>query len=726
MPDPIPNIKDTKELNKELSVIENTLTSISTLLTSKITEAFAEVEDSTKTISQIYANNLEKSIKSMARNSDAILKNTLGILAGDNKSKDIQKQLLNIDISKLAQERNIQMLKDNGLIDDIESLRLQADLTEQYKAQKSLLESQNKLTGDIAKKVGLTGALLGEANKIPIVGKFIDSKEALASMNAEAAKDSSTKFSVLAKGINSVGKSLSKNLTDPLTIITFFIQAVNKADQQATTLAKSLGVSKDQAYQLRENFVGYSRAVNDGFINTDRLAKAQAELSEQLGIAVQYSGEELSTFAKLTEITGLSAQEAGKLASFSATTNVDVKDYVKQLRVSSFYAQQANKVHFSDKEILQDVSKLSAGILVKFQNNPKALAAAVVQAKALGLTLEQVDKAGESLLNFESSIENELKAELITGKQLNFERARAAALTGDQAALMQEVASQTGTLAEFQDMNVIAQKSLAEAFGMSRDELADMLMKQEAITKYGSKAAELNKEQLEYMKEHNLSADQMLDKITNQRSVQDKFNDAMLKLQDIIGNLAAGPLGKFVSYLAEGLDYVAGIAIAFGSIYTLQKGIALYQRAIALMKGKELAVQIGIAAAWAIANPFTALAGLAIAGGIASLIVSQMSAAPKFAAGGIVTSEINNATIGEAGPEAIIPLNSSKAAGMLGGIDISPLVSAINEVRNAVNALANKPQQAIALHVGPEKLGEIVGRQAETGTNQYQNAYQLA
>ena len=30
---------------------------------------------------------------------------------------------------------------------------------------------------------------------------------------------------------------------------------------------------------------------------------------------------------------------------------------------------------------------------------------------------------------------------------------------------------------------------------------------------------------------------------------------------------------------------------------------------------------------------------------------------PKFADGGIITKRINNATIGEAGPEAVIPLN---------------------------------------------------------------------
>ena len=36
-----------------------------------------------------------------------------------------------------------------------------------------------------------------------------------------------------------------------------------------------------------------------------------------------------------------------------------------------------------------------------------------------------------NLLDFQSSIENEMAAELLTGKQLNLERAREAALMGD-------------------------------------------------------------------------------------------------------------------------------------------------------------------------------------------------------------------------------------------------------------------------------------------------------
>jgi hypothetical protein len=716
MADPIPNIKDVKDLNKELGLVEDALTSISVLLKDKIQEAFANVEDQSRTIAQIYANNLEKSIKSMARNSDSILKNTLGILAGENKSKDIQKQLLNIEISKLAQERNIKMLKENGLIDDIEMARLQADLTEQYEAQKTLLQSQNKLTEDISKKIGLTGKLLGELDKIPIIGKFIDSKDALAKMNVEAAKGSS-KLKVLGAGFSAIGSSLAKNLTDPVTILTFFIQSINKADKQATELAKTLGVSKDQAFQLRENTVAYSRAVNDTFVNTDRLIKAQSELSEQLGISVMFANKEAETFSRLTELVGLTATEAANLTKFSAAAGKEIGKYEGDLLKGAFYTQQTTKSHFSAKQILQDVSKLSAGILIKFQGNPEALGKAVAQARALGTSLEQVDKTAESLLNFESSIENELKAELITGRQLNFERARAAALTGDQATLMQEVTSQAGSLADFQNMNVIAQKSLADAFSMSRDEMADMLLKQETINKYGDKAAELNAQQLKDFKESGLSLDDYLKKQSEQRSIQDKFTDAMTKLQDIVGNLVAGPFGAMLDMLSNILNVVGLIAKPFTFFgYVIDQITGGAKGFASVLKGiLATAVAIGI-----VMNPLGTLASLA-AGGVAIAAAEALTGKTYMAEGGVVTSRLDNATIGEAGPEAIIPLNSPKADKILGGgasVDLTPMIAAINEVKAAITQLGSRP--SVAYINGKDAFSRDVS------TTSVQNTYKLA
>ena len=98
------------------------------------------------------------------------------------------------------------------------------------------------------------------------------------------------------------------------------------------------------------------------------------------------------------------------------------------------------------------------------------------------MELEQVAKAGESLLNFEQSIEKELEAELLLGKQLNLERARLAALTGDYETLTREINKNVGDFSDFTKLNVLQQKALASAVGLTVDELSDQLLQKENLT----------------------------------------------------------------------------------------------------------------------------------------------------------------------------------------------------------------------------------------------------
>ena len=529
-------------------------------------------------------------------------------------------------------------------------------------------------------------------------------------------------------------KSLAAQVTSALSfekiMSSGIVKAVLAVDTQITNLNKSLGVSYNSAKGIRNGMESFAKSANDGFTTVARLSKAQADLTEQLGIAVDFGNEERQQFAKLTELVGLSAGEAGKLASFSASAGMSTKDYVKNVRAAGFAAQQANKIHISDKQLLQSISSLSAGILVKFRNNPKALAEAVVQAKKFGLTLEQINKTGDSLLNWESSIESELKAELITGKQLNLERARAAALTGDQATLMQEVASQAGSLAEFEDMNVLAQRSLAEAFGMSSDEMAEMLMKQEAINKYGSAAEKLNAQQLKDFEKSGTSLDDFLKKQDEQVSIQEKFNTAMERMQEVIGNIASGPLGTLLGMFADLLSHSWAIYTVMGLLgaISLTKTIG----SLALM-GAEL-VTAGVASATLVSALSWGLGIAAVLAGIAA-ITSMMSSSTDEAVAnaqqvkdGIAPSSKGPFTITDAFGATAITANGDSLAvspNVTNGGD-SGLMSAINELRNAVNALANKPAPSMAIQVGAEKLGEVVGKQAETGTNQYKNAYRLA
>ena len=109
-----------------------------------------------------------------------------------------------------------------------------------------------------------------------------------------------------------------------------------------------------------------------------------------------------------------------------------------------------NGVLLNEKELLKGIRQdVSAATTLSFGKNPGLIADAVATAKSLGMELDKVDAIAGSLLDFESSIENELQAELLLGKDINLEKARQAALNNDLATVAKEISNQIGDSAEF-------------------------------------------------------------------------------------------------------------------------------------------------------------------------------------------------------------------------------------------------------------------------------------
>ena len=211
---------------------------------------------------------------------------------------------------------------------------------------------------------------------------------------------------------------------------------------------------------------------------------------------IDNSFEPLTEAAELVELMGLSAEESGKLAQISKLNGKEFRTQNTAIFNQLANFNKLNKTVITGKALMQDISKLSNTVLVNFKGNERSMVEATAAAKKFGLELAQVDKIADSLLDFESSISNELSAELITGKQLNLEQARLYALNNDMAGLSRELAKNFGTAADFSKMNRIQQDSIASAMGMSRDQMAEMLKQQELFTKLGSKQGDTAKEQL--------------------------------------------------------------------------------------------------------------------------------------------------------------------------------------------------------------------------------------
>ena len=83
------------------------------------------------------------------------------------------------------------------------------------------------------------------------------------------------------------------------------------------------------------------------------------------------------------------------------------------------------------------------------------IAVAAVAAKKMGMEFSQLTKMADQLLDFENSINKQMEASVLLGKEINLDKAREMALNGDLAGMTQEILQNVGGEAEFNKMNLL-------------------------------------------------------------------------------------------------------------------------------------------------------------------------------------------------------------------------------------------------------------------------------
>jgi hypothetical protein len=337
---------------------------------------------------------------------------------------------------------------------------------------------------------GLTADRIKQLGLEDIVGK---KRGTAAAQALRAAKDTAKTQGVgltgLQAGFKSLGPIISKALV-PLTFIKLiadgikmFIEASFAADKRVTDIAKNLSIGKEASRGIYNNLTDLKGTLDTEYATTENLVKAFNEIATLTEFSAIASSKQLETQIVLTNQLGQSVDEALALQSIFAVNNVEADEGLDIVydQIAAFANQ--NKIVADGRQILKQVQGVSKQVLLNFRGNTPELVKTVLQANKLGLSLDQVNKIAGSLLDFEQSIEAELTAELLTGKELNLDKARQFALTNDIAGLTQEIANQGITTAGFSKMNRIQQESIAAALGMQASELADSLYKQDLISK---------------------------------------------------------------------------------------------------------------------------------------------------------------------------------------------------------------------------------------------------
>ena len=608
----------------------------------KLTSLAQDLQSHNAGINKLSADQL-KSLEKQALKEKLKLQTTLDTLEADKQAIIEARRNGEQNASQLEQLRKINAAQNEirGTLDgqnqSFEDLITNA---RRFKQQAENIDDALGLGGNALKgmqdamgKLGLGG--LSKSLDMKGATSAMDEMAAQLTNNGEKTATLGDKFKILGAGAKNAFKGLGKSLLGPEALIAEFVDALQKSDEAAGKLAKDFNLTYSEALDTRRELGNMAAMSGDVALNTRNLQESMVAVGKALGTNAMLNEKDLITFTKLTQQAGFQADELMEIQKLSLANNESLEDNTKEILGGAKAYAMRNKVTINEKDILREVNKSSASLKLSLGGSVEAVAEAAVKAKQFGLNLEQAEKMANSLLQFESSIESELSAELLTGKNLNLERARALALEGKTADAAAEIAKQVGTSKDFAKMNVIQQEALAKAAGMEKDELAQSLIDREALQKIGMKDAAAAKEKYDTLRKTMTAqqaaaalGDEELARQYEQQSVQERFAQATEKLKDVFMQIAEpvlailSPLVDIVTTILPAVNLllqplITGFQFIADTIGLISTGISMF--AGWMKEGSTAATALKVVLA-----PIAAIVGVIAAG----LIYASLAAIP--------------------------------------------------------------------------------------------------
>lgn len=583
-----PNLGQTQQDLRDIAAMtEDTFRSVA----DSIQSMFKDALEAGSTVSKSLGNDISNNLKALARQSADSLNNQEKLNRGVLKQSDIQKQI-EARMSKINTiENQINAAKMAGMdvgqnvLEDLEETKKLNDVyIDQLKEQKTLLDDIDK---NLKNQLGFTPKLLSGLDKslaklgLPDLGfgKALDDTRKLAIQS----KTNGEEFKTWKTYTKQVGSNLSESLSKTNLMqagVGLLVEAFFKLDSMIGDTAKSMGISYQTAAKLNSSFVNMANSSGNLFVTTKGINESFNQINAALGTNGEISAEILVTQTKLVKQAGYSVEAATTLSKLSLATGKPTKEIAASFLSQAKYLNLVNDTAINEKQLLEDISKVSKDTLATFASQPGKLAEAAYEARKLGLDLEKLKGTQSSLLDIESSIASEFEAEVLTGKQLNLERARFFALTNDYAGLARELGKQDITRASFAKMNVIQQEATAKALGMSADTMGGMLMDQEAMSKLSGIDGDNAKERFDNLvKEVGLTeakkrlgnetlADQMAS-----ASIQDRFTASVEKLKEAFVGLMT-PIMPILDAFSKLIGFIAQSEIAIKGLQIVMTALA--------------------------------------------------------------------------------------------------------------------------------------------------------
>ena len=270
---------------------------------------------------------------------------------------------------------------------------------------------------------------------------------------------------------------------------------------KALEVKQSLGTAAGESLRVAGNMTAAGAAAKMLGGNAQQAEAAVTAMVDEFGTLNVLSLGTSISLGKMVADTGITGANAAKL--LKSMESISTASIETNMNLISSTAALARAEGVAPAQVLNDIAESTETFALFAKDGGKNIAKAAIEARKLGLNLATVAGIADNLLDFESSIEKEMEASMLLGRQMSLDKARELALTGDLAGLAAEVKNQVGSQAEFEAMNVVQRKALAAAIGVSAADLGKMVAGEKTSAEM---AEEKNKQQQKFIGLQKLAA----------------------------------------------------------------------------------------------------------------------------------------------------------------------------------------------------------------------------
>jgi len=377
----------------------------------------------------------------------------------------------------------------------------------------------------------------------------------------------------------SLASLLAMTLGGLVIIFGLGVKAMMELSAAAKKFREETGILNSQMRDIRDKAASVTQEMAQLGVEAEDVYNVVSELKKEFGDIANISKDTVRALTILNSNFGIANDDAAvfisQLEAMTGLSEQAATNYALQV------TEVAKLAKIAPKQLFNDIAESAKDTAEYFGTGFDNMAKTAIEARRLGTTLKEVMGVSEKLLDFEGSIEQELKASAFAQGQFNLTQARALAATKNYSGALDEVLNQMERGGRFADKDLWTQTELAKAVSSTPAVIQKMIAQREKLVHLGDDEKQLALQAIENgLDITNASKEQLelaINKLKTEQEMQgqlSRITNSFKGLGMVIGT-AVLPVLEAILMIIEPIAWLLmGITDTFGKLGGILSGVS--------------------------------------------------------------------------------------------------------------------------------------------------------